>query len=492
MPSTIPYDPSLVLGNLVSQAKLDNLTAISGIQAPVDAAEETLNSFIALKRSIDMTVQEMINMGIQPDDLVKESQDVGKQIETAAKNYAKEKLAAEKKIQALKAKIKGVSDEVESPIDYARTEIKKMPLAADSLKMNCQYFAFDQNNQSSSTHAATVSAFVSDEVSYFGDSFSSQAKTAAQSQMNSQHSRHSVAGTLVVSITCTHKDAVLLSPFVMDVDKAIRVWNAVNTDDMIKTDSPSNIMKAKQDSGTKNEKSLTLLSGATYGSCFIGMVHVLNTTDTTSSQSMYSVASSIQAQFKVGGWFADASGGFGVDSSFSNEAKNLLSTQNISSHVTLITMGSIPSIKSNAVEMGVKGFTNDDAAKNMAALQKLQNATAGDFESIDSAASNARTGKQMISMQTAKVSAVLSGLSDIDQHNNKMIDTNSMIDALEDYVNKCIAGNIGVPINYYIKPIVKSELIEMWLAKYYPQYNHAGVSTNGNATAAATATASAN
>ena len=43
MPSTIPYDPSLVLGNIVSQAKLDNLVAISAAQAPADAAEDTLH-----------------------------------------------------------------------------------------------------------------------------------------------------------------------------------------------------------------------------------------------------------------------------------------------------------------------------------------------------------------------------------------------------------------------------------------------------------------
>jgi hypothetical protein len=180
MPSTIPYDPSLVLGNIVSQAKLDNLVAISALQAPVDAAEDTLNSFIALKRSIDMTVQEMINMEIDPADLIKESQDVGTQIKTAATDYAKAKLEAEKSIQPLKAKIRTVNDEVESPIDYNKSQLKQMALAADSLKMNSQYFAFDENAQNSTTHAATVAGFVSDQLSVFGDSYSSEARTSAQ------------------------------------------------------------------------------------------------------------------------------------------------------------------------------------------------------------------------------------------------------------------------------------------------------------------------
>ena len=468
MPSVIPYDPSLVLGNLVSQEKLDNLIQISTLQAPADAAEDELNSLIAMKRSMDMTIQELINMGVDPGDVIKESEAVGQSIAAAASAYAKAKIESEKSIQPLKAKIRTINDSIESPIDYNRTQIKTMPLSADSMKMNVQYFAFDQNAQKSATNAATVSSFVSDEVSYFGDDFSSQVSGSVSSQVNSQQARHSIAGTLVVTVTCTHKDAVLLAPFILDVDKAIRVWNRVFPDAMIKTDSIQNVAEIAAQSNTTEEKSLTLLSGATYGSCFVGMVHVLNTTETTSSEVMYSVASKMQGQFKIGGWFADVNGGFGVESSFSNDAKNLLSTQNITAHCSLVAMGSIPSIRSNQVAMGVKGFSDDDGAKSMAALMKLQNATASSQDSVDASAAAARTGSQMVALQNSKIQATLSGLADIDSQQNKMIDTNSMMDALDDYIQKCLAGNIGVPINYYLKPITRSELAEMWMAKYYP------------------------
>ena len=227
-----------------------------------------------------------------------------------------------------------------------------MPLSADSLKMNCQYFAYDKNTQTSGTHSAAVSGFAADEVSWFGDSYGGQVSSSVQAQMNSQHSRHSIAGTLVVSITCTHKEAALLAPFILDVDKGIRVWNSIYPDDMIKTNSITNMAETAMLSATEGEKSFSVLSGATYGSCFIGMVHILNTSQTTSSQVMDTMAESIKAQFKYGGWFAEETGSFGVDSSFSNDAKNLLSTQKISSHCSLVSMGSIPSIKSNQVEMG--------------------------------------------------------------------------------------------------------------------------------------------
>lgn len=467
MPSTIPYDPSLVLGNLVSLEALDTLTAVSALQAPIDSAEDTMNSYLELRRSLDMTIQELVDMGIDIDDLSKERDEVGKSIQEAATAYAKIKLENLTKIQPLMAKIKGVHDEIESPIDYNKSQIKTMPLAADSLKMNVQYFSFDENDQDSDTQASTVKSFVSEEVSGFGRSIQSQASASAQRQMNSQYQRHDIAGTLVISITCTHKNALLMAPLIVDVDKAIRVWNRVHKDEAMDETQPGAMAAIIAKPEEENPKSLTLLSGATYGSCFIGMVHILNTTTTRSSETMYSMAESMQAQFKVSAFIANVSGGFGMDSSFSNDAKNLLSKQSISSHCSLITMGSIPSIKSNAVKMGVQQFKPDDAGP-MNMLAQLQNATASDNDTVNSAAQKARTGQQMVTIQSAQVKGVLSSLADIDDGANKIIDINSMMDAMDDYIQKALAGNIGVPINYYLKPITKKQLAEMWVAKYYP------------------------
>jgi hypothetical protein len=469
MPSTIPYDPSLVLGNLVNQEMLDNLEAIAALQGPIDAAEDNLNSLIAMKRSLDMTIQELINMSINTDELLKQSREVGISIQQAAVDYAKTKADNLAQIQPLKSKIKTVHDEIESPIDYNKSQIKTMPLSADSLNMNVQYFSLDENQQDASTQAATVKSFISDQTSsIFDGSNQSQISTAVQSQMNSQYQNHSIAGTLVISITCTHKNALLLAPFIIDVDKAIRVWNRVFSDDMIKVNDPASVAQILSQMGTEEEKSLTLLSGATYGSSFVGMVHVLNTTSTSSSETMYSIASSMQTQFAVGGWIANASGGFGVDDSFSNDVKNLLSTQNITSHCSLVTMGSIPSIKSNSVSVGVKQFANFDGASAMQQLAALQNATAQDKDTVDSSATAARTGQQMLAMKNSQIKGVLSGLADLDEQANKMLDINSMMDAMDDYIQKALAGNIGVPINYYLKPVTKSQLAEMWIAKYYP------------------------
>ena len=62
----------------------------------------------------------------------------------------------------------------------------------------------------------------------------------------------------------------------------------------------------------------------------------------------------------------------------------------------------------------------------------------------------------------------MSGLEKIDSGQNKMLDINSLMTAFEDYVEKALAGNIGVPINFYLKSITRAQLAQMWVAKYYP------------------------
>jgi len=495
MPSTIPYDPSLVLGNIVSKEKLDNIVKISQLQAPANAAESELNSLISLKRSVDMTIQETIGMGIDTNDLEGESQQIAKQVQQAAVAYGKAKIKAEKAIQPLKAKINAVNESIESPIDYNKSQLKEMPISSDSLQMNTQYFSFDQNTQSSVSHAATVASFIEESLSIFGEGQSSQASATAQEQMNSQYARHSIVGTLVITLTCTHKNAQVFAPYVLDVDKAVRSWNAMYPNDLINTNDVDSIAKIEAKANTKQDHSFSVLSGATYGSSFVGMVHILNTSESQSSQSMESIAASMQETFDVGGWFATETGSFGVSSTFSNSAKNLLSTQNVTSHATLITMGIIPSIKSNQVKMAVESFSDFDPAKTMEELATLQGATASANNTIAEGASAARTGQQMITLKNATIKATLSGVAEIDDGQNKVIDTNSMMTAMEDYVDKCIAGgkNLGVPINYYLKPITQSEIARAWLAKYYPnKYNQAGSADDTNSSTKNSSSSSAN
>lgn len=183
---------------------------------------------------------------------------------------------------------------------------------------------------------------------------------------------------------------------------------------------------------------------------------------------MHSTMESIQSQIKAKSWFSDISGGFGLNKQFSQDIKNLLSSQEISTHCTLTTHGSIPSIKSNQVKLAVKEFSSFDGKSAMNDLAGLQNAVASDKDSIDNSAENARLGQQMVTLKNAQIQGVLSRLNEIDDGNDKIIDITSMMTALDDYIEKAIDGEIGMPINYYIKPITKLQLAQMWVDKYFP------------------------
>ena len=69
MASTIPYDPSLVLGNLVDPSNITNLKVIADAQRPVDVAQDTLNDTIRAKQKLQMTYDELANLGLSEDQL---------------------------------------------------------------------------------------------------------------------------------------------------------------------------------------------------------------------------------------------------------------------------------------------------------------------------------------------------------------------------------------------------------------------------------------
>jgi hypothetical protein len=485
------------MGSIVNRKRLTLLQTIAKAQVPADTAEIKLNDAITLKRSLDMTAQDLISMGTGEDsdaykaaltDLNKEIETAKTSIATAAVAYGQAKLKALQDVSAAKAADSGeIAVTVESPVDYNRSVLKAMPLSSDSMRLNVQYFSADNTENSSNNHAATVSSFVSESLSYFGDHQAGQASDAAQSQVAAQSTKHKLAGTLVICVSCTHKNARIFAPVFLDPDKAVTAWNTLMCSDKKdrlnvydKTKIIAALTQAETDEAAKplEEISYSILSGATYGSSFVGMVHILKTESTSVSEAVESGMQTMQETMQFGGWFASASGGFGVDSSFSNSVKNLLSSQEIQSQCTLTTMGVIPSIKSNQVKIGVKEFADFDPAKEMEKLAVLQGATASDLNSIGSAADAARTGQQMVTLQGTTIQSALTGLADVDDGANSVLDINSLMTALEDYVNRCSGGDdeIGVPINFFLKPVYKSMIIRSWLQKYYPNAYQPGSS----------------
>ena len=40
--------------------------------------------------------------------------------------------------------------------------------------------------------------------------------------------------------------------------------------------------------------------------------------------------------------------------------------------------------------------------------------------------------------------------------------------AFEDYIQKIKKGDAGMPVNFFLKTIARSQLAQLWLEKYYP------------------------
>lgn len=472
MPSTIPFDPGLVLGNIVDPKKIDQLKKIAELQKPVDDAQLKLNALILSKHSLDMTLQEMINMNVGQEDLdnlAGEINNLKSKMAQSAVDLAKATTKAQADIAEARdsAEQTQITENVESPIDYNKSAIKKLQLSSDSIIMDAQYFRYESNKESSGAHSSAIASYVSSQCSGFlSPTYGVQVGASTKSAMESQHSNHKIEGTLVITANCTHKVSDVFAPFVLDPEKGIRAWNVYNPDKKIDTANKASMQKmiTGKDSDTA---SMSILSGATYGSSFVGLVHILKDEQSDSSQSSSSIAGSMSASIEENLWLSNYSGKFGLDSSFADNIKSLLSTSNLQSHASLITMGLIPSIVSNKIATTVQNL-KPDPKDVMSQLAAIQGASDTEVNTMGADAEKARAGESFMQLNNSYVTNVVSSLGSYDNANNKVIDTNSMMTAFEDYVQKAIAGDCGVPINFFLKPITSRQLAEAWLNKFYP------------------------
>ena len=471
MPQSIPFDPSLTLGNIVHPEKIKALQTIDEAQQPINLAQEKLNSFILAKRSLDMTVQQMIQMQVTGDamkNLTKQVDDLKTKMAAAAGEYATATATALPKVQtAQMASSKIISADVESPIDWNKSSLKKMDLSSDTMVMDAQYFRFESNKDNTDAHASSVASYVSGQVSsIFGPTYGASAAGTARSTTMSQATNHNIQGTLVITANCTHKTANMFAPFVLDPEKGIRAWNANNPSNQIETTSAGIAKALTEDDATK---ALHLLSGQTQGSSFVGLVHFLKSEKANSSQSSASTTAELNASFEENCWLASSQGKFGVDTQFSNSVKRMLSTSNIQSHASVITMGLIPSLVSNKVSSTVATLA-PSPTEVMDKLAKIQASSDSVVTSTSSAATKAKVGESFMALDNGYITNAVSAIGKIDNDDNKVIDTNSLMTAFDAYVKLAADGKCGgIPINFYLKPLTPKELASAYLAKFAPK-----------------------
>jgi len=227
------------------------------------------------------------------------------------------------------------------------------------------------------------------------------------------------------------------------------------------------LQKSKKGDGEK--KALDIISGCTKASTFVGFVHMMKVEKSDTSQSSSATIEKIKRSVEIDVWQQSFSGRIGNSSSFAKTSKALNSSSNISNHANLVCHGIIPSIVSNEVGTAVKRMAPDaqQIMDQQAAITDASNAGGGEG-SVEGEIESGRRGAQFKSLNSEHLKNTVSSLGEYDSEANMVIDTNSMLTALTDFVNKAMAGEGGVPTNFYIKSITKKDIAKSYIKKFYP------------------------
>jgi len=472
--SSIPYDPTLVLGQIVQLEKIEALMAIAEAQKPLDLAFAKMNNVIKTSYKLKMIHTEMVNLGVEEDKLqgfTDELDTVMKKISKAAIEYGTTAVQVTDNVEKLKNKQaqKTISYEIESPMDYAKSTVTQFPLAFDSLTFDVQYVRNESNDQTDDTHARTIAKMHSDKQKNVK---SGSNASSIINNVKNQTQNHKIDGTIVITAQATHKNADIIEPFVMDPEKAVTAWNYTYPKDKIKVDPQSIFKAALADfKGNPADKpALSIISGASRASSFVGFVHILTTEKTTSKDDSTSTtfAKQFEEKIKYNMWMNAAGGGYGESSSFAQSMKSMMSTSDIDCHCSLICEGIIPSIVCSEVVATVQSMDMDPETV-MGQLSAIQDAgNSGVNSAMESQTEEGKRGGQFMSLNSEYMKNSVSNISDMESAANKVIDQNSLMTAFEDYITKAMAGESGIPVNFYIKRLVKNDIAKIYIRKFYP------------------------
>lgn len=468
MASSIPFDhPSLVLGHIVNTDLLKLLEKIASLQAKTDAAFERMNSFIAMRRGLNMTINELVSLGVDITELKARIVELNKHVSDAARDYMTARIANDTGVQQLREEVAAIENVagLESPLNFTGMTVERLPLASDSVKIDLQYFSYGSNDDTTATAIANIESAIRESTEVLGSSARDVPKAAA-AQVHQQLKNHNLVGTIVITASATHRSSAMLQPINLDVDKAVEVWNSVHSaaGEGINTTDLASMIKISETQGTATDaNNLTLLTGANYGSSFIGMVHMVNN-EMTGAGLDAEQEGAVQEQMRMGGWLKAATGGFGVDESVLDNVRKLLSTRNVSTHVNLIVLGSVPSLASSQLRMGVTTLLDDPQR----AGSKVPGQSLETRQTASSMADHSLRGGQQAAMQGGLTQSVIQGLGSIDQSSNKIVDLNTLMNAFDNYIAQASSDkSVGIPISFFFKKISKAHIARLWLDKYF-------------------------
>jgi hypothetical protein len=466
MATIIPIEhPSLALGSVVARNVLKPLADIVSNQSRIEGAQQKLSSYLLMKRSLAMMVNELLDMGIDTSDVKPRLEEVDQAIKRAATEYMTTRLGAEEAIQAAREALSSVSSPelIESPIDYSASQLRSIPLSSDSIKLDAQYFScIDESEQDM---AANIERYVRESVGGLESRTGDLAKEAG-AQVARQLKNNSMTGTLVITASCSHRNVALFDPLVIDPDKAVAAWNHAFPSSVLSSDDRAQMQSAAAQEAQSKQESMSLVTGVTYGSSFVGMVHFLNTSGVSTGVDE-ETARRVRERLQIGGWLEHASGGFGVDQESLNEVRKILSMQSVSAHVSVIVSGALPSIASNEVKLTINKIAQPDPSKGLELPVIAGDDTGGDTDSIDSDAARSKKVNQAVKLQSARTDSLIRALNEADRGANRVLDVNSLMGAFENYLAAIHEEGAGVPTGFHLRAIGKREIARLWLKRNF-------------------------
>lgn len=219
------------------------------------------------------TRAELFNLNTPLKSLDNAFQALLPKIEAAGKAYAEERIAAEKDLNDLRVKLGSTRVSIESPVNLAKSHAKIMPLASDSLSLDVEYVALDADRKNLSFYMNNINLLVRSSASRLGPSVWSQIAEPIQRAVAHRLETHKVAGTLVICASCTHKSSCVLAPLVLDVDKAMNVWNALFPEDPC---DAREMQRLADGSPEAVQNKFGIVAGMRFGSIFVGMAHLMH------------------------------------------------------------------------------------------------------------------------------------------------------------------------------------------------------------------------
>mmetsp|Transcript_27889 Transcript_27889/g.31887 ORF Transcript_27889/g.31887 Transcript_27889/m.31887 type:complete len:496 (+) Transcript_27889:152-1639(+) len=472
--SSIPADPTLILGNLIDPQKIKQLGLIANAQAPSEDARERLSRLILSGYKLDMVYKQMVNMKASEKTLKElnaEKNEFKKQISEAAIKYAKATVKSQRKVMKLKEKGPQtmISINPESPVNFKKSKVTNRELGMDSMKMDVQFFR--QETVSSEEHAQTVSSFVQNSFQDWGtDSKTTKEMTKdSHSATKTQASNHNLEGTIVIITNCTHKEATIIDPCVIDAKKAIAAWNFTFPSNTIPPDNEGTIKQIATKKQQQNSKTvLHILSACTRGSSFVGFVHILkvDSSKEESGEKAKKEAKEMKKEIEREMYTSSLSGKFGGE----DLAKRLSKLSKLSNHCSLVCQGVIPNIACNTLSTTIKSLKPKprDILNQINAL-KMNSNPMNNSKSMKAMAVTARKGAQFMAVSKEYTKTTVSAIMKSQNEKNKIIDIESLMTAFGDYLEAASRGKSGVPINFYIKTLTQQEIAKCYMNEKNPQ-----------------------